>query len=1158
VLFEILNEIFLTASKQNVHLVIFEQLRALNENLKSKFTEIELKIYESILNANSSQFIEGLEQYIATSINISNCNQFLEYIDNDGELFIRYISQILELAQATKTLNIFTNEIIFVGQGNDLETLSYSDFIRRLQNPNQVYFRGDWFEMINNSSVDFIVNRLIPANILQSYNTVMTKSYCISNINLIPSEISLEFSRMGIGIVYVEEELYIIKHLKFLTESQLLQEQVTTNSNVLLLNDIGVYVGVHLVSNFNTDGFSIFENVDGRLTHSTFFPFSHGTSKLLEGIKLTTSSGRKKFLLRITSRFKQISDFLEKSKKKNFSSSTEQNIYFHLAVNKIMREKDLKMKIAKFNSLINEMGPDYKNLEKARYRLKEAYQQIFVQSTEQDNINIFWNYFARAISANIYSDLAEFTNYLYPILKYKQFSFQTTMKILRAIVAEFDVSDVEITEKYKEIYKFAISKFFIANIDVKNFDFEKSIRMMKNYVIPEFEEITNNSFTMIVDNYRAYCLGVFNQRVIVNSDEFLNFSTQLFTTFINIDVIDLKMNLFTKINEIFNMIDTFWLLHFLGQNSIKFLKILGELKSDAMVIFESFLSRYLQVIIRRLGNSEYGNHYSSGKILWLMYEKFLPVQDIYRYHSLWLESLILGKSLLNVGEDEFHDFSDYMDRLYLWMSSNSKLVKMNGPLEESIKEFVKFYFSENSLNLSYSNKILFIEKWTKRIPSLEKISSVIYIRLKLLYSFEILFEKSIEQSIDELHIINKNELGLEVIFIQNIVSKYLSSEEIYKLVDLTNVLTWILKIDKMIGLTNTEFTSFVSGIVDKIQELIIKEIFDGNITQYEELIRKLDVLVLILPSNSLEVQLEEFVSINVNDPFQLNRLINYNQFIQVSTDFFGKMATRRPPAWIKKIQYSTLKKSEIESFIQEISTRSKQIVDNSMILVKNAVENNILNVELLKTFFSIVFNALSRTEIFEFSILENFIVYSLIEWSSRSYTLSKLIKLIKSNAKSIKGVVKKKITLFVKELEKLTEFQDNYQNVVRSSHEELLDYYSMSQALNESYLTINNNDFKLFTTLIMIKEYSHALEIGEKFLITHDSSGSQYSRALNNYLYVANKLKKYSKIKEMLDYVNPGILHTVGSTLRLLPEKSLPQWLFEEINVDRNILELFS
>ena len=163
-----------------------------------------------------------------------------------------YINLILQ-----ENIIIFQEETNFPND-EDPKSISLNQMKRTLLDPKMLFMNGKFYKAQGQTSIDKLQTKLRKSNVLQDLSQYKRYEKIIQFIDALDDTLQKMFSINHIGIIFYKEALFLVKWVQFLDEHQLLSEETASTSNVTVLEDFGVRIGVQLKQNLELGNLVIF------------------------------------------------------------------------------------------------------------------------------------------------------------------------------------------------------------------------------------------------------------------------------------------------------------------------------------------------------------------------------------------------------------------------------------------------------------------------------------------------------------------------------------------------------------------------------------------------------------------------------------------------------------------------------------------------------------------------------------------------------------------------------------------------------------------------------------------------------------------------------------------------------------------------------------
>ena len=256
---------FLT-SKRFVELL--DWVESILENYGHILSDKQKIILELIQNKKIQDLIEFLKKESFTAINNELYNLILEELEKNKEEISTKWKFIQNFDLRDPFVNIILDNDIIIFQGNikdegekikNIEDLE--DFI---EDPSKILAEGKIYNSKGLSSVDKIQGIMTESNFQHEFSTYQKYEKIVQFIEGLNLSLQKLFSMNQIGVIIFKNEIYLIRWVQFIDESQLISGTESQKSNVEIMNDFGVKIGIQLKENLELGNLVIFKNRDDR------------------------------------------------------------------------------------------------------------------------------------------------------------------------------------------------------------------------------------------------------------------------------------------------------------------------------------------------------------------------------------------------------------------------------------------------------------------------------------------------------------------------------------------------------------------------------------------------------------------------------------------------------------------------------------------------------------------------------------------------------------------------------------------------------------------------------------------------------------------------------------------------------------------------------
>ncbi|QEE15142.1 tetratricopeptide repeat protein [Promethearchaeum syntrophicum] len=238
------------------------------ENIIENYDHILSEKQKIILGLIQKKEIQNLIKFLKkesfTAINNELYNLILEELEKNKEEISTQWNFIQKFDLKAPFVNIILDNDIIVFQGNNkdesekLENLK--DLEEFLKDPNKILAEGKVYCSKGLSSIDKIQGIMTETNFQQEFVTYQKYEKIVQFIEGLNLSLQKLFSMNQIGVIIFKNEIYLIRWVQFLDESQLISGTESRKSNVEIMEDFGVKIGIQLKENLELGNLVIFKN----------------------------------------------------------------------------------------------------------------------------------------------------------------------------------------------------------------------------------------------------------------------------------------------------------------------------------------------------------------------------------------------------------------------------------------------------------------------------------------------------------------------------------------------------------------------------------------------------------------------------------------------------------------------------------------------------------------------------------------------------------------------------------------------------------------------------------------------------------------------------------------------------------------------------------
>ncbi|MHA1476350.1 MAG: hypothetical protein ACTSQ5_14335, partial [Promethearchaeota archaeon] len=256
---------FLT-SKRFVELL--DWVESILENYGHILSDKQKIILELIQNKKIQDLIEFLKKESFTAINNELYNLILEELEKNKEEISTEWNFIQNFDLKAPFVNIILDNDIIIFQGNNKdegeEIRNIEDLEDFMKDTSKILAEGKIYTSKGLSSVDKIQGIMTESNFQHEFSTYQKYEKIVQFIEGLNLSLQKLFSMNQIGVIIYKNEIYLIRWVQFIDESQLISGTESQKSNVEIMNDFGVKIGIQLKENLELGNLVIFKNRDDR------------------------------------------------------------------------------------------------------------------------------------------------------------------------------------------------------------------------------------------------------------------------------------------------------------------------------------------------------------------------------------------------------------------------------------------------------------------------------------------------------------------------------------------------------------------------------------------------------------------------------------------------------------------------------------------------------------------------------------------------------------------------------------------------------------------------------------------------------------------------------------------------------------------------------
>ena len=238
-------------------------------NYRNVLSENQKFILESIQNRKIQDLIEFLKKETFTAINNELYNLILEELEKNKEEISTEWNFIRNFNLKEPFLNIILDNDILIFQGvNEEKCEGYIENLEELEkfskDPNNILAGGKVYCSKGLSSIDKIQGIMKETNFQHEFSTYQKYEKIVQFIEGLTLSLQKLFSINQIGVIIFKNEIYLIRWVQYMDESRLISGNESQKSNVEIMEDFGVKIGIQLKENLELGNLVIFKNRDDK------------------------------------------------------------------------------------------------------------------------------------------------------------------------------------------------------------------------------------------------------------------------------------------------------------------------------------------------------------------------------------------------------------------------------------------------------------------------------------------------------------------------------------------------------------------------------------------------------------------------------------------------------------------------------------------------------------------------------------------------------------------------------------------------------------------------------------------------------------------------------------------------------------------------------
>jgi hypothetical protein len=1124
------------------------------ENYGNVLPENQKIILELIQNRKIQDLIEFLKKESFTSINNELYKLIFEELEKNKEEISTEWAFVQNFNLKEPFLNVILENDIIIFQGNNKDEgekiKSIEDLEEFIQDPSKILVEGKAYNSKGLSSIDKIQGIMKETNFQHEFSTFQKYEKIVQFIEGLNLSLQKLFSINQIGVIIFKNEIYLIRWVQFIDESHLISETASQKSNVEIMKDFGVKIGIQLKENLELGNLVIFKNSDDKNDHQdpilrTLFSldqdFFHSSrrKKKKKNYDLKKKEDCEEFVNEVLSRIESGILMLNNRNITKIRNSKDLNIYVKISLQRVEGIDTINQRINILRDLINlDTEPDLKL--QINEKLEDNYCNFLKEQFKLGNVRNVPLILKSISKLGLFS---ERKNLLIHTIVYLFDSYysdsETIISSVDLIIKDWNPSNELITvlEKPQVV---AITNKIIEQIRLQNFSeiWVYITKYLKEH--PYFRSY--NIFTLMLE----ILIEIYHKREGSRSVSFPN--TKYLNFFQEFIIILKSYEVKFEKSEMKNLVKKFREKIQVLSNDLDFIAYIN----DKIIDFLTFLSKIdKKILSERILYKILSQFAENGPLV--MFYKRLPNVGIqifrfltlnYKNTEMTLEFCVnyvdIFTKSVNIFQDNlpfFKNATKTLNEIKPWLEKTTIQPILLLSIRKKIRILLnQWYISGNLPENEFETHKIIIDTWIdfgEYRENLQNMLNILHIKDFIWscehFNLEEMKEKYIELP-DSVFEMNSQNLLLEMKKILNTIFEDYIQYSIFQ-----QIFSFIQKDVQKLNISNKEIKEILKIYNKTLRIALISIVQKGYSHKFKNIFSNLGDDVVLVNKRIFEEIFQHFIAIyemNIQEGERFNLRI---EMMKNSSIFFEKVIPN-----YEKIVEGKLKILGISDIFLSKTFMIKYLANLKQGTYYVFEETQKWLIQMSPTNYLTFKSTFKPLKLLFENILE--------QNSEDKQNLKKILSELKNLSKSLfenqrmLGENKKKYFIMMKNIcsenkyPDLLETTSNYLEFI----EELSDiealYYTISGDPTKKIDTIMNRTLKitklyphfyspwfiLANSYAIKEDYPNAIEAYEKAL-KYDSNQANYARMYNNLLVVYLSQKMYKETIELIKNLDIGI-----------------------------------
>ncbi len=1119
------------------------------ENYGNIISEKQKYILEFIQNKEIQNLIEFLKKESFTAINNEFFNLILEELEKNKEEISAEWNFIQNFNLKESFLNIILENDILIYQGLDggqpeENIRSFEELENFSKDPNKILAGGKIYVSKGLSSIDKIQGIMKESNYQREYSNYQKYDKIVQFIEGLNLSLQKLFSMNQIGVIIFKNEIYLIRWVQYIGESQIISQK----SNVEIMENFGVKIGVQLKENLELGNLVIFKNKNDKNEQDSilrtlfsldqdFFKISRGKRKK-KNFDLKIKEDCEEFVKEVLSRIESGLLMLNNKNITKIKNSKDLNIYTKISLQRVEGIDSINQRINILRDLLNlDINPNLKI--QIKERLEDNYCNFLKEQFKLGNVR------------NIPSILKSISK-LELFLKRKSLLIHTMVYLFDSYYSDSEtiILSVDLIIKYwkpsNELIKIlekpqvvAITNKIIEQIRLQNFSeiWSYITKYLKEH--PYFRSY--NIFTLMLEILIEIYHKRYGSTSIFPNIKYLNFFQEYIIIlksyepkFEKSELSDLVKKFREKIQVLSNDLE---FIAYMNDNITDFLVFLSKI--DRKILSERILYKILNkfaengplvMFYKRLPNV-------GEQIFNFLTTEYKNIEMTLEFSASYVDIFTNSANLFQDNPKFFKNATVTLNKIKPWLEKTTIQPILLLSIRKKIKVFLnQWYISGNLPENEFETHKHIIDTWIDFVQfreNLQNMLNILYIK-DFIWSCEHFNLEEMQEKYsklpDSVFEINSQTLLREMKGIMNwIFEDYIQYTVFQKIFSIIQEDIDILKISKK------EIKHILKLYNKTLRIALINIVQKGYSHKFKNIFSNLGVDIVLCDKKIFEEIYQQFIAIyemTIQEGERFNLRIEMMKIssiiIEKTIPDYEKIIERK----IKLLEISDifLPKTFLVKYLADLKQGTYFVFQETQKWLINMSPTNYLTYKSTFSPLKLLFENILEQNSEDKQNLEKI----LTELKSLSKDLFENQKMLGENKKkyfimmkSICGEDKypdlmKTTTKFLEFIEELADIESLYYTISGDSTKKIDKIMDRTIRITKQYPHFFSPWFILANSYAIKEDYPKAIEAYEKAL-KYDSNQANYARMYNNLLVVYLSQKMYKETIELIKSLNIGI-----------------------------------